>query len=241
MVDDFHKRSQDAGGAAVVFAYEASGLGFGLYDELTAAGIRCHVLAPTRIARSSKQKRDKTDERDAQQLFELVRGHTLAGNQLPTVWIPDARTRDDREVVRARLDAGEKQTRVKAQIRCLLKRNPVACPEGLGKGWTGAYLRWLWQLAQGKESPESGLGGGARIGLESLLRQLEALGREMDALEEDLAVLARTQHYAQPALALQGAPGGRRAHRHGLPDRNGRLEPFPESSPGGLLPGTGAF
>jgi hypothetical protein len=39
------KRSRSARGVAAVFAYEASGQGFGLYDELTAAGIICHVLA----------------------------------------------------------------------------------------------------------------------------------------------------------------------------------------------------
>lgn len=204
MVAEFHKRSQNAGGATVVFVYEASGLGFGLYDELAAAGITCHVLAPTRIARSNKQKRDKTDERDAQQLFELVRGHTLAGNALPTVWVPDPQTRDDRELVRARLDAGDKQTAVKTQIRCLLKRNQVVRPEGLGQGWTVPYLRWLWRLAQ---ETSSALKAGARRALETLLRQLEALEREIQAFDEDVAALARTRRYALPARELKALLG----------------------------------
>jgi hypothetical protein len=33
-----------AKGAPIVLAYEASGLGFGLHDELVLAGVRCHVL-----------------------------------------------------------------------------------------------------------------------------------------------------------------------------------------------------
>ena len=46
------KRSEAADGARVIFAYEASCQGFGLYDELTEADFECCVLAPTRIARS---------------------------------------------------------------------------------------------------------------------------------------------------------------------------------------------
>ena len=32
-----------AGGTRIVFAYEASGQGFGLYDQLVQAGIECYV------------------------------------------------------------------------------------------------------------------------------------------------------------------------------------------------------
>jgi transposase len=80
--------AQEAGGARVVLAYEASCLGFGLYDEVTEAGFECFVLAPTRIERSPKHVRSKTDERDAQRLLDLVRAHLLAGTPLPAVWVP---------------------------------------------------------------------------------------------------------------------------------------------------------
>ena len=45
MVSTLRARAKAAGGAQIVFAYEASGQGFGWYDELAAAGIACHVLA----------------------------------------------------------------------------------------------------------------------------------------------------------------------------------------------------
>ena len=54
MVGYLKERSESAGGVAVVVVYEASSLGFGLYDQLTDAGIGCYVLAPTRIARSPR-------------------------------------------------------------------------------------------------------------------------------------------------------------------------------------------
>src|SRR5207249_3804926 len=88
------------GGARMAVVYEASGQGFILHDDLTAAGIECYVLAPTRIERSSKLKRNKRDKSDAERLLDIVRGHILAGTELPAVWVPDAQTRDDRETVR---------------------------------------------------------------------------------------------------------------------------------------------
>ena len=39
MIQGLKKRAAAAGGAKILFAYEASGQGFGLYDELTDAGI----------------------------------------------------------------------------------------------------------------------------------------------------------------------------------------------------------
>jgi len=107
------------GAERLVFAYEASGQGYGLCDELHDHGVECHVLSPTHLPKTPKAARQKTDARDAQMLLEQVRGHVLAGNALPVVWTPPQRLRDDRELVRARIDGADEQTRVKLQIyRC---------------------------------------------------------------------------------------------------------------------------
>jgi transposase len=196
------KRSQAAGGAKVVFAYEASGQGFGLYDELTAAGIICHVLAPTKIARSVQQGRQKTDEKDAQAILESLRGHLLAGNRLPSVWIPDAQTRDDRELVRLRLDLAEKATGIKAQMQSLLKRNNLKRPGDLGQGWTKGFWKWLEAL-----TTDQTLGLGMRGTLVSLLRQLRFFEEERNRVERQLAELAnqpRHQAALQQMVELSG-------------------------------------
>lgn len=191
------------GVGTVIFVYEASGQGFGLHDQLRASGIRCFVLAPTRIARSVKQSRTKTDEKDAEGLLELVRGHVLAGNALPSVWVPDRQTRDDREVARSRLDVADKLGATKTQIRTLLKRHGVEKPRELGQGWTGLYREWLTYLAsRGVE-----LGPGARVGLGTLLRQMRFLEGERGLLDQAVEGLSRTQRYAVPAEALSAQPG----------------------------------
>jgi len=204
LVAELRRRAAQAGGAQVIFAYEASGQGFGLYDQLTQEGFTCYVLAPTRIERSAKHRRAKNDRQDALRLLELLRGHVLAGNPLPAVWIPDRQTRDDRELLRAHLDAGEKLTRLKVQVQSLLKRNQVRHPPEVAKGWTSGHRQWLQQLTQ---ATESSLGPGGRTVLKSLLAQMEALEHERDELKKAVAKLARTRRYARLAKALEALPG----------------------------------
>jgi len=208
MIANLKKRAKAAGGARVIFAYEASGQGFGLYDQLTDAGIECYVLAPTKIARSQRQRKQKTDEKDALQLLELLRAHVLAGNSLPTVWIPDLQTRDDRELVRMRLDVGEKITCLKAQVQSLLKRNHLRRPKGLGKGWTKSFWSWLQsELAQPADPQRSPLRLGTRGALASLLRQLRSLEQERDRLDQHVVSLAWSPRYANSILEITKLSG----------------------------------
>lgn len=198
-VEDLKERAAAAGAARIAFAYEASGAGFSLHDELTDAGLVCHVLAPSKMSATPKQRQAKTDEKDAQKILEVLRGHYLAGNKLPEVWIPDLQTRDDREIVRCRLDAQTKCTQVKIQIVTLLKRQGLAKPADLGGNWTKAYCLWLAKLA-GCAQP---LQAGARAHLSSLLRQLKSLEKELEKLDQELKKLAATERHAGAMQALK--------------------------------------
>jgi transposase len=203
MIDDLKRRAAAVGGARIVFAYEASSAGFGLYDQLQAAGIEAYVLAPTKIPRSSRQKRDKTDEKDALQILELVRAHVLAGNPLPSVWIPDPQLRDDREIVRLRLEVNDKITRLKVQVQSLLKRNSIVRPTGVGGSWTKAFRTWIKSLAS--EPSETGgamLPTSTRHTLASLLRQLEFFEHEQDRLDQDIVILACDLRYVAAVQEL---------------------------------------
>lgn len=201
MIRMLKERAAKAGGARLLFAYEASGQGFGLYDELADAGITCYVLAPTRIARSTQQKKRKTDEQDAQHLLDLLRAHVLAGNPLPKIWIPDAATRDDRELVRMRLDLAEKLTRLKAQVKGVLKRHRLYRTEEGRQGWTVAYRRWL------EEQATSTLPTGAAKALESLLRQLTFVEQEIELADQAVQALALSERYRACFYALLGLKG----------------------------------
>src|SRR5688572_13790488 len=136
------------GATRIVFAYEASGQGFGLYDRLTDAGIECYVLAPTHLPHTPHRRKNKTDDKDAEMLLDEVRGFVLAGRKLPAVWVPDPQTRDDREAVRMRLELGEQRTRIKNQIRHLAKRCCLAFPAWFTKSgqWSRRSLTWLREV-----------------------------------------------------------------------------------------------
>jgi transposase len=201
MIADLKRRATDIGAGRIVFAYEASGLGFILHDELVAAGIECHVLAPTGMERSPKHWRRKTDERDAQKVLDLLRAHLLAGNELPSIWIPDKRTRDERELARGRLDLSDKLTQVKTQVRCLLKRNGVELQEAPVQSWTPRYMLWL-KLLLGQR-----VGPGASAALGTLVGQIEFLEREIARLDEELAQLSQTPRYAGVVAAMRRDKG----------------------------------
>src|SRR5262249_62101114 len=104
-------------------AYEASSCGFILSDEAGGMGIQCWVLAPTKMEKSVEQRKQKNDDRDADDVLEKLRAHILAGNRLPRIWVPDAQTRDDSELVRARMGVGEKQKKGKARSHVRTKRD----------------------------------------------------------------------------------------------------------------------
>ena len=196
------RRADQAGGARVVMAYEASSCGFILSDEARALGIGCEVLAPTKMEKSVQQKKNKNDDRDADDVVEKLRGHVLAGNRLPTVWIPDLETRDDREVLRTRMALSERQTQVKTQIQMLLKRHGLEKPSDLGSTRSKAYRQWLESLAEWES-----LGWGTRQSLASLLRQLRGIEGEMQNLEELVKQLGQQQRHKPIVEALMKEKG----------------------------------
>jgi transposase len=175
-----------------------------LYDELREAGMECHVLAPTRLRRSEKDRKAKTDAKDALRLLQALRNHAFAGDDLPAVWVPDLETRDDRELVRSRLDMGKRVSACKAQVRSLLKRNGLEKPAEIGAAWTKGYKNWLLDLGYGRRE---GLRPGACAALLSLLRTLKFYEDEEVRQERLIAILAEEDRYRAASRALQAMPG----------------------------------
>jgi transposase len=190
----------------IVLAYEASSRGFGLYDQLTEAGIECYVLAPTHLPRSTHRQKNKTDDKDADLLLNEVRAFVLAGRPLPQVWVPDLKTRDEREVVRMRLQLGEQRTSIKNQIRHLAKRNSLVFPVWFTKSgeWSQRSVQWLHEVAAGTSDS---LPEGARVVLSSLNDLYAALSCELKELDQAILRLARSERYARSFRKLKLMPG----------------------------------
>jgi transposase len=172
--------------------YEASSCGFELFDELTRRGWKMSIVAPTHIARSVQARKRKTDLRDARRLWELILAHGELGTDLPVVWIPPMKIREDREVVRRRLKLAENLSRVKSGIQSLLRMHKVARPEELKTLWSQKHIAWLRGLIG-----NSTLGRSVGPVLASLVREMDFLAGELEALHTQVEALAQEDPYRE--------------------------------------------
>jgi len=118
----------------VEVAYEAGPTGFGLARALIAAGLQCHVLAPSKMERPSGD-RVKTDKRDSEWIARLVRL-----GELPVVVIPSEGQEAARDLVRAREDVRGDLMRSRHRLSKLLLRQGIVYDD---TAWTTAHGKWL--------------------------------------------------------------------------------------------------
>jgi transposase len=119
----------------VAVAYEAGPTGFGLYRHLTAAGVRCEVVAPSKLQKPTGD-RVKTDAKDALHLARLLRL-----DEITPVAIPSIDQEAARDLVRAREDARGDLMRARHRLSKLLLRYGIVYYGG--KAWTGKHDTWL--------------------------------------------------------------------------------------------------
>jgi transposase len=122
-------------------AYEAGPTGFGLCRALTAAGIRCEVVAPSKLQRPAGD-RVKTDAKDALLLARLLRLDEVTAVAVPTVQQEAAR-----DLVRAREDCRADLMRARHRLSKLLLRHGIVYSGGAA--WTGKHDLWLRREAFG--------------------------------------------------------------------------------------------
>jgi transposase len=101
-------------------ALETSGCYYWMVDEMEQAGHRPR-LAHAFTAKRRMEGRHKTNEKDARGLAMLLRNGTL-----PEVWIPPGELRDQREMLRWRMQLSRTRARIKNRIHGVLQRYNVA-------------------------------------------------------------------------------------------------------------------
>src|SRR5450432_4500560 len=109
-------------GQRVAFVYEAGPTGFGLHDDLVAAGHPCLVVAPAMVPTAPGQ-RVKTNRLDARKLSENLRG-----GQLRSIHVPATRYRDLRHLVQLRDSHVSQVTATKCRIKALLLFEGMSFP-----------------------------------------------------------------------------------------------------------------
>jgi transposase len=126
-------------------AYESGCTGFHLCRELRALGIDSDVIAVSSIARSSDDRKRKSDRKDASRLLHELLVDNLS---LSRVWLPDEECEGVRDFLRCYRDVVVALKRAKQQTTAFLLRHGHVFNEKTPKGkqkktWGTAFERWL--------------------------------------------------------------------------------------------------
>src|SRR5882762_8665976 len=126
----------------LAFVYEAGPTGFGLYDELVAAGHPCLVVAPSMVPTAPGQ-RVKTNRLDSKKLSTALRG-----GELKSIHVPAPKYRELRHLVQLRDTHVQQLTATKCRIKALLLYEGIAFPsdEGKEKQWSQRVVNELLEL-----------------------------------------------------------------------------------------------
>jgi transposase len=163
----------------VAAAYEAGPTGFTLARALRASGVRCEVLAPSKLQRPVGE-RVKTDSRDALHIARLLRL-----DEIVTVATPSEAQEAARDLVRAREDARRDLMSARHRLGKLLLRRGITYP---GKtSWTTAHHAWLRQ----QRFELSGL----QVAYDSAYDAIIAIQDRRDRLDEAIASMAAASEF----------------------------------------------
>ena len=124
-------------GDSIECGYEAGCLGYTLYHQLTGAGIKCVILAPSTML-TQQGKRIKTDKRDAYLIAQCL----CYGGYHP-VYIPTGTDDAVKEYLRMRDDHKLALKKLKQQINAFTLRHGY---QYVGTKWTIKHITWLKNL-----------------------------------------------------------------------------------------------
>ncbi len=101
-----------------------------------------------------------------------------------------------------RLEVATQRTRLKNQIRNLVKRSRLGFPDDFTSSgdWSKRSVEWLREVAAGSTGA---LREGVRTALASLVELYQALSVQIQALDRAITRLSRTERYARPYRKLK--------------------------------------
>jgi len=171
-------------------AVEATGNWYWIVSEIEQAGLKPQLVHP-RKAKLMMGLINKTDKLDVHGLNRLQRNGTL-----PTVWIPPAELRDQRELTRTRLVLVAQRTRLKNRLQSTLAKYGLAvrdCSDAFG---TVARSQWPELLAQLPEQTQ--------WVSQQLLKQLDVLEEQIGQCEKRLNPLLKITPQIERLKSLPG-------------------------------------
>jgi len=180
-------------GCRVHSAYETGPFGYGLHDWLRSHEVDSMVVSAAHVP-GEIGNRVKTDRRDG---LKLAR--TLEAGLLRPIFVPEARQRADRELVRQRYRVQRERCAAMVRIKSFFLTYDIEVPEGAGAHWSGDFEAWLRGLKLEDRSLD-------RV-LEELRGLYFDLDARVDALTKELRQMARSEDYAPMVELLSTVPG----------------------------------
>ena len=164
--------------------YEAGCLGYSLYNQLTGAGIKCVILAPTTML-TEQGTRIKTDKRDA----KLIATCLSYGGYHP-VYIPTEGDDSVKEYLRMRDDHKLAQKKIKQQINAFCIRHGH---HYTGTKWTVKHIQWIRKL----ELPAM-----YRETLDEYMATYEELEAKIERYDKRIGEIAAQEQYQENVKKL---------------------------------------
>jgi len=158
-----------------------------IHDRLETHGFDVSLSNPgkTRLIAEAKVKTDKVDARTLASL--------LRADMIPTCYVPGEELRSRRELLRHRLNLVRTRTAVKNRIHGLLDKHGLRMPETTP--FSTGNIEWLRRLSLGFMDDAI---------LRSDLALLEAVGEQVEVIEEKIAALAAEERRARLLMTMTG-------------------------------------
>ena len=179
-------------GCRIRAVYEAGYFGFWLFDYLTQYGVECIVTPPSLIPQEHGN-RVKTDRLDSRKLARL-----LAKGLLKSIWVPSAKERFHRQVIRRRRQLVGDRIRTQNRIKSELCFYGIDLPAPRSK-WSQVYFANLQRIKFKNRWMQQSFN--------QLLEQYEFLSAQIDKQTQLLKKLAQIPLYRDRVKILCSIPG----------------------------------
>lgn len=175
--------------------YEAGFCGFWIHDELLKLGIENIVVNPADVPTTDKERKQKTDKRDARKLAKSLRGGSL-----DAIHVPCRELLEHRSLVRLRDRQVRDIVRTKNRIKAHLHFFGLTIPPIYDRcNWSKNFVEWV------EEQEMETLVG--KLVKASLVEQLNLQRKMLLQTNRHLRALSKSEKYKSQAELLLTVPG----------------------------------